>query len=373
MIYNKRLFFLFTLIFCLHFGTEGQVIENYESKLKTVDQVDGFQLSEMIQVNLDVKNFPLSVFKISIPATSTVFLDQKLWFYAVRDTAFRVPSSFLRENFKMANAGNLELTVFKKEIVKEEVSVIKGYFGVETSETEVRLVDNLPQKRAKTEFYDFYFLALIIVLFLVAIYKMIYPLVLASIITPVSVFSAEDFSESNSIQKFFSVDVIFYILIVNMLLTLLVMAVIQGSGISKWYTFVDGDLNQLFLNWLLVTLILFGVTILKFLFLRFLAFIFDLGKFEFSHFFYLLRIISILVFLMVVVIAMFALNNPVKIPFAIKYGLTSFFWVYVFGIFMLFIIMMKRVSFKKYHLFAYICTAELVPFLIIAKLILGLY
>lgn len=373
MTYYKNIFFLFILVFCLQFVAEGQVIENYDSKLKVVRQADRFQFSEMIQVNLDVKNFPLSVFKISIPASSTVFLDLGLWFYADRDTAFRVPSSFLRDNFKMANSGNLELTVFKNGILKEEVSVIKGYFGIEALGIEEKKTENLLQKRSKTEFYDFYFLALIIVIFLVAVYKMIYPLVLASIITPVSVFSAEDFSESNSIQKFFSIDVIFFILIVNMLLSMLGMAVIQGAGISRWLAFVNGDLNQLFLNWLLVTLILFVVTIFKFLFLRFLAFIFDFGKFEFSHFFYLLRIISILVFLLVVVIALFALNDPEKIPLAIQFGLTSFFWVYVFGIFMLFLMMMKRVSFKKYHLFAYLCTAELVPFLIISKLILGFY
>lgn len=373
MTHCKRIFFLFMLIFCNQVGAQGQVIENYEGKYKAVRQVDRFQFSEMIQVNLDIKNFPKSVFKISVPASSTVFLNQKLWFYADRDTAFRVPSFFLRDNFNTKNAGVLELTVLKKGILKEDVSVYKGYFGRETLKIEEKEEVNLTPKRAKTEFYDFYFLALIIVLFFLAVYKMIYPLLFASIITPISVYSAEDFSESNSNQKFFSTDVIFYVLIVNMLLSMLGMVVIQGAGISRWMEFVNGNLNQLFLNWLLVTVILFGLTILKFIILRFLSFIFDLGKFEFPHFFYLLRIVSILVFLMVTTIGLFALNDPEKIISVIKYGITSFFWLYVLGIFMLFLIMMKRVSFKKYHLFAYICTAELVPFLIITKLILGFY
>jgi hypothetical protein len=373
MINEKKLFFLFTLIFCFHFVVDGQVIENYESKLKSVREGDRFMFSDMIQVNLDARTFPLSDFKISVPASSIVFVGQGLWFCTENDTALQVSSSFFRENFLVENAEKLEITILKNGIRKEEVLIKKGYFGIENLEIEKKKEDILPQKRLKSNFYDFYFLAFIIVFFLVAVYKVIYPLELAYIITPGAVFSAEDFSESNSIQKFFSIDVIFYVLIVNMLLTMLGMAVIQGTGMSRLINFVNGDLSQLFLNWLLVTLILFVITTLKFLFLRSMAFVFDLGKFEFPHFFYLLRIISILTLLMVVIIMVFALNDHEKIPFVTKYVTTSFLWVYVFGIFMLFLMMMKRISFKKYHLFAYICTAEIIPFLVIAKLILGFY
>ncbi|OYX20468.1 MAG: hypothetical protein B7Z16_06635, partial [Algoriphagus sp. 32-45-6] len=44
-----------------------------------------------------------------------------------------------------------------------------------------------------------------------------------------------------------------------------------------------------------------------------------------------------------------------------------FFWFYLLGVVGLFFIMMNRLSFKKYHLFTYLCIAELVPFLILAK------
>jgi hypothetical protein len=53
------------------------------------------------------------------------------------------------------------------------------------------------------------------------------------------------------------------------------------------------------------------------------------------------------------------------------YLLALFFVLYIFGVLMLFFLMTKKVSFKNYHLFSYLCTAELVPFLVIAKLIIG--
>jgi hypothetical protein len=47
--------------------------------------------------------------------------------------------------------------------------------------------------------------------------------------------------------------------------------------------------------------------------------------------------------------------------------ISGFFWFYLLGVVGLFFIMMNRLSFKKYHLFTYLCIAELVPFLILAK------
>jgi hypothetical protein len=50
----------------------------------------------------------------------------------------------------------------------------------------------------------------------------------------------------------------------------------------------------------------------------------------------------------------------------------GFFWVYLFGVLGLFLIMMSRLNFKKYHLFTYLCLAEIVPFLVLAKWIMVL-
>ena len=56
----------------------------------------------------------------------------------------------------------------------------------------------------------------------------------------------------------------------------------------------------------------------------------------------------------------------------LELSLQVFFWLYLIGITGLFLIMMNRLSFKKYHLFTYLCIAELVPFLILAKWIMVL-
>jgi hypothetical protein len=55
---------------------------------------------------------------------------------------------------------------------------------------------------------------------------------------------------------------------------------------------------------------------------------------------------------------------------ALSFSFSTFFWIYILGVAGLFLIMMNRLSFKKYHLFAYLCIAELVPFLILSKWIM---
>ncbi|MEP0711255.1 MAG: DUF4271 domain-containing protein, partial [Algoriphagus sp.] len=120
------------------------------------------------------------------------------------------------------------------------------------------------------------------------------------------------------------------------------------------------------------TLILLLLTIFKFTSIKILAHLFDLGKLEFAHFFYLLRLVVIVTIGLVLVCTFFLLNDFSRIEMALELSFTGFFWLYVLGILGLFLIMVNKLGFKKYHLFTYLCIAELVPFLILAKLVLDL-
>ncbi|MFD2034159.1 DUF4271 domain-containing protein [Belliella marina] len=368
----QKLLLVGICFFAFQVQSLGQVIENYDSKLAYVNQPGWFQSSEIVQVALDLEKFPKSGFLLEIPSGATVFLGQVLWFHTPIDTALVISIEELRTGFGLEDAPTLDFSVLKKGINTSEVSIKKGYFDLGRT-TEV-LEDNSIQKIESREtdgFYDFFFLAMILILFLIAIYKVIYPLVLSYIINPQGIFTAEDFSESNSIQKFFSLDIIFYIIIVNLLLALIAMVGVKEVGFESVNKFVEGGVNELFLYWLFATLVLFGLTVAKFLFIKFMSIIYELGKNEFSHFFYLLRVVSVLAVLFVIIISFFALNSPDQLGIIVKNSAIFIFWIYLFGVGLLMFIMMNRVAFNNYHLFAYICTAELVPFLIISKFIMG--
>lgn len=357
----------------MQFQLMGQVIENYDSKLAYVKQSGWFQSSEIIQVSLDISTFPSASFIATVPSESTVFLGNVLWFYSPKDTTVQISIEELREEFGFKEEVRVNFSVLKNDINTSEVSIKKGFFdndsflplNVENPSSmkmEVRQIDG---------FYDFFFLALICILFFAAIYKAIYPLVLQYILNPQLIFTAEDFSESNAIQKFFSLDIIFFIIINNLTVALITMVGVKEVGFGRLNELIKGDINELFLYWLIITLGLFVVTILKFLFIKFMTLIYELGKNEFAHFFYLLRVVSVLMIILVIIISIYALNRQDILSLVLNWSLIIFFWSYLVAVVLLMFIMMNRVSFNNYHLFAYICTAELVPFLIISKVIMG--
>lgn len=368
-------FYELILCFCLMFlSVDGfsQILENYNSIIQELYPQRKARSYSALNIKIDLQSFPKSSLRLSFPEESTMFLDNRLWFYAVEDTTLTLPATEFANILEDALKAEVVLSIIKKGINPEAVSVQKGFFdkGMEPVK-EVVLDTQLPEKREKSNFNDFFFFALLTILFLLAIYKMIYPLVLKLIIMPAAVFSAEDFSESNSLQKFFTLDVIFYLLIVNMLTFLLGMIFVKVLDRENLMGLVNGDLNQLFLNWLFGSGFLILLAILKFVFLRILAFFFELGKIVNAHFFYLFRIISISTFSMAFIVSFLLLNGLFELELTIKYMLYSFFWIYLIGVVMLFIIMSNRLPFKNYHLFVYICSAEIVPFLILTKVIIG--
>src|SRR5690606_36725421 len=97
------------------------------------------------------------------------------------------------------------------------------------------------------------------------------------------------FFESNSLSRFFSAEILFLLLIFNMLLMLLIMVsahLLKRVGLESIWS---GDINHMFFVWLLGTGVLLFLSLLRFLWLKITAIVFGINKFEFTHFFYMLR------------------------------------------------------------------------------------
>lgn len=367
---NMKFVLVIGWIFLLGLTANAQILENYESRISYRNSDDLLQISSQAVVPLDLVNFPKSSFRLHFPGGSTVFLNQSLWFHTSKDTILLVPLGDVAE--LAGGASSADMTVLSRRSIKDNVSVLKGYFrdATELNEEEERTILDFTERK-KTDWNDFFILALIIVFFLFAVHKIIFPLVLNHILSPKSLVTADDFSDSGSLQKFFSIDVIFYLLILNMLAMVLGMLAIRELGRGVLMRIVEGDLNQLFLYWIFGSLILMLVTVAKFIFLKIMVTVFGLRKFEFTHFFYLLRVISICLVVGATISLYTYLNHAIYLNNFVNYCLTGFFWVYLLGMVTMFAIMANRIPFKNYHLFAYICTAELIPFLIISKMIIG--
>lgn len=350
---------------------ESQVLQDYKNAWSKGSKETWISPNDRLVLNLDLNTFPLANISFSFPEKSVVFIGKKLWVYAEKDTTFLKSITDLSNEFGMAE---VELIVFKKGIALGDASIQKILKSSSSSEN-TNVPNELIGKERKfdrQDLRDFFFVAVFVILFILAIYKVAYPYLFSAMIRPESLLTAEDFSDSGSLQKFFSLDVLFYILLVNLMTSLVAVLGLFFYKQEWLITWIGKDFNSLMIFWVLGAVAFLIVTILKFIGIRIVAYLFDLGKLEFAHFFYLLRLVVLAIAGLVLVIAFYLVNEFSSAKDAIGYSLLAFFWFYIAGVLSLFLIMMNRLSFKKYHLFTYLCIAELVPFLIMAKLVMVL-
>jgi hypothetical protein len=355
-------------ISCTYLG--AQVLEDYGSAWKEGEQKSWFRDNDRLQLELDLEAFPQAFITFEIPSNSVVFFGEKLWFFAERDTVF---SERVEVLLLQMNQGKAPFIVFKRGIqpgdaqVKKVLSPLKEKLVREVKDAGIKKRD-----LERQEIRSFFTFSIFLVLIGASLYKVAYPFLFIAMIRPMSLILAEDFSESGSLQKFFTFDVLSYLLVVNMLTSL---GGVLGLVFLKhdWLAArLDLEFESLILLWLFIALVLLAMTILKFIGVRLAAYLFDLDKLEFSHFFYLLRLVTITSAFFVLISFYFIIHDFLFLKDVLAISFSAFFWIYVLGIAGLFLIMMNRLSFKKYHLFAYLCIAELVPFLILSKWIMDI-
>ncbi|GAB2477868.1 DUF4271 domain-containing protein [Algoriphagus taiwanensis] len=348
-------------------GTHAQVLETYEVTQNNSEGGSLLNPKVAYEFALSSSSFPYSNFAIEAAAESTLFLDGRLWMTTERDTLVLIS---LKQIEKIAGSEDFKLIIFTPKAKGDWVSVQKVLnLPQHTEEVDGDEISSAPIPRASygAEIRDFFFVSLLIILFLVALYRLAYPYLLSALLQPVSVLSAEDFSDSGSLQKFFSFDILSYLFIVSLMVAQLLLMIGVVFRPQQLMAQVGMEYSSLILIWIGLSFLVFLSIVIKFVGIRLISYFFDLTKVDFAHFFYLLRLIVLGVALIAAGMAFFVVNDFGRMGQMLPYFIKGIFWVYLAAILALFLIMMNRLSFKKYHLFTYLCIAELVPFLILSK------
>jgi hypothetical protein len=368
----RSIFLLFFFLFSSAWAT-AQVLENYEGEWSSSVEQSLVGSIGQKQVKLAVNAFPQSFFQFEVPANSTVFVDGKLWVLTSNDTTFFVATNSLKQEFgrdsllvtvvsDKIRLGEFGLTITKVAKNEKEEKALSGedpFFALE-------------KRTVVQPLKDFMAVSLLSILALAAVYRRAYPYLLGVLLQPLSVIKAEDFSESGGLQKVFSLDILFFLFLVSMMLA---QSLLTGIVLFRpdWFGIGENLTSLSLINyWVIASFLLLILTILKFSAIKLISYLFDLGKSEFAHFFYLLRLITFGFAFVLVVTTFFTINEFFELKMVFAQLMKGVFWVYLLGVLGLFLIMMNRLNFKKYHLFTYLCIAEIVPFLVLTKWILVL-
>lgn len=366
----RRIARIILLLFVAHCGN-AQVLENYEGKWSNSTEQSVLGSIVQKQVTLAANTFPQSFFRFKVPGNSTLFVDGRLWDMIQNDTTFFIATSEFKKEFGKDSllitvvSDKFKLRNFDLEIAK----VARNRVEEKQVNFEAKLMA-FEKRQLVQPMKDFIAVSLLIILMLLGIYRRIYPYLLGVLLQPLSVIKAEDFSESGGLQKVFSFDIIYFLFLLAMIIahSLVVGIVIfRPDWIEVWGGLTSLSLLSL---WIITSFLLLAVTILKFSVIKLIVYLFELGKSEFAHFFYLLRLISFGFGFVLLATTFLVINDISELEIVFTQLIQVVFWAYLVGVFGLFLIMMNRLNFKKYHLFTYLCLSEIIPFLVLTKWVL---
>ncbi|GAB4107619.1 hypothetical protein GCM10028791_00650 [Echinicola sediminis] len=344
----------------------GQVLENYNPHIQ-LNRKNEFTVTPVkASVSINTVDFPQSSFEMSFPKEAAVFLGDKLWFYTKKDTSFTVPILSVRE-FAGDQLGEVDLVVYKEGMNGDGISIKKGVF-VYGHEVQGKKENEAVLLRKQDRVKDFLIVAFVIILALIALFKVTYPVMFQSALRPASVFT-EDFTDPGSGGSVYSSDMVFNLLGFSMLLSLFVMSAVYFWEVPILGDYLAGKMDFLFMVWLSGTVIVMVLSYIKYFWIKTFTTVYQIERWDFSQFFYLMRGLFILMLLFFTVIFGFYLQSYPDMDMVMNYAVSTFLIIYLLGIIRLFYIMLRKVPFKSYHLFSYICSSELIPFLVIAKII----
>ncbi|NVJ86724.1 MAG: DUF4271 domain-containing protein [Algoriphagus sp.] len=345
---------------------QGQVLEDLSSSWEREEVKSWFSSSDRLDQWVNLKQFPEAYLIMEVPEQTLVFTGERLWFFSEQDT-FLVRQ--VKDVWKELRQDSVQLIYFKKRLGRNRPVLLKTAtastknldFREESGET------GAFQPFSRQEIRDFFLIAFLIILFFLAGFRQVYPYIFTAILSPLGLVTDEDFSDTGSLQKFFSLDILVFVFLVNILTAL---GAVIGLVFFRQDLLLEWGINssdRLLWFWFIGSLGLLVLTIFKFIGIRITASLFDLSRLEFPHFFYLLRLIVWANLLFVTAGFFYLMNAYYDLQNFLSISYQAFFCIYLLGIGFLFLTMMNRLSFKKYHLFTYLCIAELVPFLILVK------
>lgn len=220
-------------------------------------------------------------------------------------------------------------------------------------------------------FKDFVILAsFMLITFMIVLFR-VNPRLTLDYLNVVKLFSFQERDEAIVAGRIGSSVNLFFFALVSFLLSLLLMIIfyVAPDRIRLAGDFVFQSTPRAFFIWLLLSTIIFLLLISKLVLIASFSLLFNLKstvRFQFFNFIRLLFVTAIVMGVVAVIYFIFHSQNP-----ALFYNLLilgSFF--VITGTVFLFLKLLARTAFPVFHLFSYLCATEIIPLMILGKVIL---
>ncbi|GAL83705.1 hypothetical protein MYP_932 [Sporocytophaga myxococcoides] len=313
-------------------------------------------------INLDkYANYHL---RVKAAPKLSLFVNNKLYYTNI-ETKYQdiaIPVKDLLNNATISRKDLL--TIYQPDASFNEGAVFIGYFP----EKEVELAPAIKIEAKRQNFLGDLVMALFISSFaIIAILKNRFPKSFSLF------FQKSEFSLSASEELLNSRIIDFPLLLVIILnafsLSILIFSNKESENFVKFLTLVKTPNLSLFSQFALSTLVIIFLIIIKYLLITFLGWIFDLNRLITLHFYEFLSImLKVNLFVVPVVLILLSINNfhPFMSITALTIILLIIFFLLILKVSY---IIFKFSNYRNLYLFSYLCISEILPFIVITKLL----
>ncbi len=225
--------------------------------------------------------------------------------------------------------------------------------------------DTIPFKK-ETYFRDFAITAILILLiFLISVFRL-NPRLSSDYLSAPKIFSLRDKEDDQFYYRLTSANILFYVF-TSMVIALYLLLVGQYVEVELSVIKLNGYFGSL-LSWLKLSLIILIFLFMKLFIVYIIASLFGVRDIAGFHFFNFIRLLLVFMCVLTLVLATyFILHGQQKSFYGFLYALVS--WILGGWVILLFLKLTNRVTYSVFHLFSYICATEIIPFLIIVKIL----
>jgi hypothetical protein len=221
--------------------------------------------------------------------------------------------------------------------------------------------------KKETFFRDFVItIVLILFIFLISTARL-NPRLSSDYFSITKIFSLRDTDDDDQLyNRLTSGNILFY-LFTSIVLAFFIMVIGQFKGIGLSLLNTDGYLSSL-LTWLKLSAIIFGFLLAKMIIIFLASSLFGVRDISGFHFFNFTRLLLVSIGILSLVIAVYYILHGQQKGF---YFFLYEFLLWILGgwVILLFLKLTNRVERSVFHLFSYICATEIIPFLLIVKVL----
>ena len=300
--------------------------------------------------------------EVSAPANSYLLLNRR--YLGLIDGTMALDIDSISQ---VLNRSSLEFTVYRKEGISP--SQLQTHLYIRETTSKGRVFTREPNR----DFLDFFVTASFLVLLFLGILSRRFPRDTSDYFSFLRSLSFRNREETLISTRPFNRTNVLFIIFNSALIGFLIVAMVQLTGGKVYFLLAERNSHfwQLIISWLFASGIVFAYVLIKYLLINIFSGLFRLGDFRYIQHFNSVRYTlgSFLLLFLVAGITFLASRTEGMDIYLIYIRVLVI--LLAVRILVLFFKLRDHSLYKNFHLFSYLCGTEIIPFVILYKLVLG--